>query len=209
MRVLQINYSDCQDGAARAAYRIHKALVDFGIDSHMCVLHHDTADERVNVGKTPSISSRVAQKLYRRWIGYTHRNWHTQNPIHHTFGQIGAGLVKEFNASDADVLNLHWISDMLSVKDIGRLRKPIVWTLHDMWAFCGGEHYAPDDAGARFRQGYRSDNRPSDERGPDLNCQTWNAKRRAWARQRFTIISPSHWLADCARHSVLDRKSVV
>ena len=109
----------------------------------------------------------------------------------------------EINASDSDVLNLHWVSSLLSVADIGRLSKPVVWTLHDMWAFCGGEHYAPDGGEARFREGYRADNRPPSERGPDLNRQTWETKRRAWARKRFTIVSPSRWLAECARGSVL------
>jgi glycosyltransferase involved in cell wall biosynthesis len=204
LKVLHISTGDSGGGAARAAYRIHRAQVEYGIDSRMRVLQRGTADKRVTVGMPSfSITSRVAQKLYRRWLGYTRRGWHTDNPILHTFGDIGAGLVKELNASDADILNLHWISGMLSVKDIGCLRKPIIWTLHDMWSFCGGEHYAPDDATARFRQGYRYDNRPLGERGPDLNRQTWEAKRRAWARQRFTIISPSRWLAACAQQSVL------
>ena len=129
--------------------------------------------------------------------------WSTDNPVLHSFGQISAGLVNELMADEAAVINLHWVSDILSIRDIGRLTKPVVWTLHDMWAFCGGEHFAPDDAAARFRLGYRADNRPMGERGPDLNRQTWEAKRRAWARQRFTIVSPSRWLADCARKSVL------
>jgi glycosyltransferase involved in cell wall biosynthesis len=177
--------------------------VEYGIDSGMRVLHRGTGDDRVDSGTPPPIAARLTQKLQRRWLSYSHKGWHTDNPILHTFGHLSAGLVDELNTCDADILNLHWISEMLSVKDIGRLKKPIVWTLHDMWAFCGGEHYAPDDAAARFRQGYRANNRPPGERGPDLNRQTWKAKRRAWARQCFTIICPSRWLADCARHSVL------
>jgi len=203
MKVLHVSIGDSGGGAARAAHRIHRALVEFGIDSRMRVPHRGTEDDRVIAGTPQTIIARLAQKMRRRWLSHTRRGWHTDNPILHTFGQIGAGLVDEINASDADVLNLHWISEMLSVADIGRLKKPIVWTLHDMWAFCGGEHYVPDDASARFRQGYRADNRPPGERGPDLNRQTWEAKRRAWARQGFTIVSPSLWLADCARQSVL------
>ena len=65
------------------------------------------------------------------------------------------------------------------------------------------EHYAPDDTTSRYRQGYSADNRHLSERGPDLNRQVWEAKRRAWARQRFTIVSPSRWLAACAQQSVL------
>ena len=83
------------------------------------------------------------------------------------------------------------------------LRKPLIWTFHDMWPFCGGEHYSSDLPSARFRQGYRSDNRPSLERGPDLNRKTWNLKKTWWRNQHFDIVCPSRWLAQCARESVL------
>lgn len=204
VKVIHLNTSDSIGGAARAAYRTHQAQLKSGIDSYMRVLYHGTADNRVTAGAP--VQSRTAQfleKLFQRWIAHSQKGWHTENPIIHTFGHESARLVDELNRSDADVLNLHWISGLLSVEDIGRLQKPIVWTLHDMWAFCGGEHYVSDDSAARFRVGYRTDNRPLYELGPDLNRRTWDAKCRAWARQRFTIVTPSRWLAECARQSLL------
>lgn len=210
LKILHVNTFDFEGGAARAAYRIHHALVESGVDSRMRVLNSGTGNDRVTAGIPPQrVVVHVAKDLYRRWLSHSRRYWHTDNPVLHTFGETGAGLVDELNACDADILNLHWISTMLSVVDIGRLRKPIIWTLHDMWPFCGGEHYAPDDDKARFREGYRPDNRPPGERGPDLNHQTWQTKSRAWARQRFTIVSPSEWLAGCARESILFAQSPV
>ena len=204
MRILHVSHADSGGGAARAAYRIHRALVDNGIDSRMRVLHVGSGDPTVSSGRPrPVILRRVHDKVYQRLLARSQRGWCTDNPILHTFGQTGAGLVDELNNNDADILHLHWVAGMLSVADIGRLRKPMVWTLHDMWAFCGGEHYAPEESQARFRVGYRADNRPDGERGPDLNRKTWMAKRRAWANQHFTVVSPSHWLADCARDSAL------
>lgn len=204
MKITIVNTNADGGGASRAANRLHHALLDFGIDSHMRVLHGAMVDNRVKCGGWPySIADKVMSKLHRRWIAQTQRGWHTDNSTIHTFGEIGGKLIDELNAGDADVLNLHWISTMLSIKDIGRLTKPIVWTLHDMWAFCGGEHYAPDESSARFRSGYRPDNRPKGEGGPDLNRRAWVAKRLAWSGKKFTIVSPSRWLADCARQSVI------
>jgi glycosyltransferase involved in cell wall biosynthesis len=203
-RVLHISTHDAYGGAARSAQRIHRALADSGLASRMRVLHRATSDESVRGGEArQSINARIVNKLRDSWRSMRQRGWYTDNPVLHSFGQVSAGLVNELIADEATVINLHWVSEMLSIRDIGRLNKPVVWTLHDMWAFCGGEHFAPDDAAARFRVGYRADNRPLGERGPDLNRRTWDAKRRAWANQRFTIVSPSHWLADCARQSVL------
>lgn len=209
MKIIHLNHSDNFGGAARAAYRIHCALLVNDVESRMRVLHGGTGDASVQVCPAKPIAKRVWDNLHQRLEAHRHRGWQTENRILHSFGRASAHLVEELNNSDADILHLHWVSGMLSVADIGRLRKPIVWTLHDMWAFCGAEHYAPDDAQARFRVGYLPNNRPNGERGPDLNRQTWEAKRRAWAHQRFTLISPSQWLADCVRGSALMGKHPV
>jgi glycosyltransferase involved in cell wall biosynthesis len=93
---------------------------------------------------------------------------------------------------------------MMSIEDIGRFSKPIVWTLHDMWAFSGTEHYIDDELTARWRTGYFAHNRPSNHRGLDVDSWVWHRKRRAW-QQPIHIVTPSQWLADCARTSCLMR----
>jgi glycosyltransferase involved in cell wall biosynthesis len=88
---------------------------------------------------------------------------------------------------------------MMSIADIGQLPQPVVWTLHDMWAFCGAEHYTNDH---RWQEGYWQHNRPSYEGGFDLNRWTWDRKRKHW-RKPFQIVTPSQWLADCVSKSAL------
>ncbi|QNI57169.1 hypothetical protein SynBIOSU31_00256 [Synechococcus sp. BIOS-U3-1] len=125
---------------------------------------------------------------------------HTENPILHSPSLVPSGWPDRLNVSDADVVHLHWVqNEMLSITDIARIRKPIVWTLHDMWAFCGAEHYTTDH---RWRDGYRSDNRPDHESGFDLNRTTWQRKRKHW-RRPLQIVCPSQWLADCVHASAL------
>ena len=126
----------------------------------------------------------------------------TGNPIIHSPAILPSQWVKRINTSDADIVHLHWVQgEMLSIADIGRIQKPIVWTLHDMWAFCGAEHLAWDD---RWRDGYRRDNRPLHESGFDLNRWTWQRKRKHWD-QSMHIVTPSQWLGDCVRESALMR----
>jgi glycosyltransferase involved in cell wall biosynthesis len=113
------------------------------------------------------------------------------------------GLGPELNQSPADILNLHWLgSDTLSIKEIGNLSKPVVWLLHDMYAFCGAEHYAEDQPDSRFRTGYLRANAPEDERLYDLSRRVWERKRKHW-RERIHIVCPSRWLARCAVESAL------
>ena len=116
------------------------------------------------------------------------------------FGTLSA---REINASDADVVNLHWVTDgFLSVDEIGRITKPVVWSLYDMWPFAGTEHYGADTPDARWRTGYTKANRPADESGLDLDRITWEAKRRSWVRPMH-VVPASTWLADSVRASAL------
>ena len=204
MKVWQLSADDFSGGAQRAAYRLHSALLQASTDSVMRVLNHQTANDRVIAGRAPrSLKQKIEARLARLWREQQVRQFKTDNLVMHSFGGQGAGLVNELNQSDADVLNLHWVTQLLSIDDIAHLNKPLVWTFHDMWAFCGGEHVVSDQADSRFRLGYRSDNRPLGESGPDLNRQAWEAKRRVWANQQFTIVTPSNWMAKCASESVL------
>ena len=126
----------------------------------------------------------------------------TGNSIIHSPAILPSGRVDDLNNSDADVLHMHWVQgEMLSIAEIGRLRKPVIWTLHDMWAFCGAEHYTDE---FRWREGYRKNNRPSYENGFDLNRWTWQRKLKHWQRPMH-IVTPSHWLAKCVRESALMR----
>jgi hypothetical protein len=45
-----VNTFDIQGGAARAAYRLHRALLDFGIDSQMLV-QSKTSDDATVAGR--------------------------------------------------------------------------------------------------------------------------------------------------------------
>ena len=196
--IYSLNHSDINGGAARAAYRIHQALRDSGIDSRMLVNVASSGDWTVQgpSNKFTKVIGRVRPQLatpFRKLL-------QTGNPIIHSPAVVPSRWPELINSSDAELVHLHWLQgEMLSIADIARIRKPIVWTLHDMWPFCGAEHYTTD---YRWRDGYLSDNRPDHESGFDLNRSTWLRKRRHW-RRPMQIVCPSHWLADCARSSAL------
>jgi len=206
MKILHLSTDDFSGGASRAAYRLHMALLQNGMDSTMRVLSHQTANDKVIAGRGPrTFTEKVKGRINKKLREFSERNWKTDNLIIHSFGQVSAGIVDEINSSDVDVVNLHWIINLLSIEDIGKINKPIVWTLHDMWAFCGGEHYANDDETSRFKVGYLPDNRPSGESGPDLNRKSWESKKKHWTNQQFNIVTPGHWMARCAKESVVFR----
>lgn len=198
--VLQLNHSDINGGAARAAYRIHHCLRDAGIDSRMWVNKASAGDWTVE--GPISLLEKVMAAVRARLGAQLTRVLKTGNPIIHSPQILGSRWVERINASDADIVHLHWVqNEMLSIADIGRINKPIVWTLHDMWSFCGAEHYTDDQ---RYREGYSVKNRPYHESGFDLNRWAWMRKLKAW-NQPMYIVTPSRWLAECMKQSVLMR----
>lgn len=199
MKILQLSHSDISGGAARAAYRIHHALRQVGLDSRMWVDSAAASDWTV---QGPGSKLRKALARIRPTLGGLPFKplFKTGNPILHSPAILSSGRASALNASDADSLHLHWIQgEMLSIAELGRLGKPVVWTLHDMWAFCGAEHYTEE---FRWREGYRKDNRPAYEQGFDLNRWTWQRKRKYWQRPMH-MVTPSRWLAQCVRESAL------
>ena len=210
MKVLQVSTDDDSGGASRSAYRLHQALTEQSVDGWMRVLRHETANSRVRDGRpTRTLQKKILDRLIKKSREFSNRKWHTDNPILHSFGQTSAGLLSEINQNPAQIVNLHWVTDLLSINDIGAICKPLVWTVHDMWPFCGGEHSTPDTADARFRTGYFESNRPSTERGPDLNRKAWDKKKSAWHQKAMTFVAPSQWMSRCIGESALFKNAPI
>lgn len=137
-----------------------------------------------------------------------HQTWRLQSSPNRAWRSpavFGALSARQINASDADVVHLHWVTDgFLSVRQIGRITKPIVWSLVDMWPFSGTEHYGSDTLDARWRTGYTRMNRPAADGGIDLDRLTWNRKRRDWT-QPMTIVASNGWMHDRVAASALFR----
>ncbi len=202
MKILHVSVST-DGGAGRAALRLHDGLRCRGSDSHFTAMHPYIGE---NVVLRPlSRQQRFAQytKLVAsKLITLLQRT--PTNQVIHSPGLFPSGLGRWINASDFDIVNLHWVGwNMLSVKEIGRIDKPIVWTMHDMWPFMGAEHYDDLEHPGRWKMPYTAANRPPTYRGMDIDRYTWARKARYWNDKRFYLVAPSRWLAQCAKDSAL------
>jgi len=206
MKVVHVCASDIIGGAARATFRLHQSFRGLeDVDSSMLVRGRASDDEKVKI-YIPQLFSwrhhfnisilRRAQDVY--WSRFV-----TSNQVMHSRADIRTGLLLALNNHPCDLIHLHWLGpNTLSIEEIGQINKPVVWTLHDMWPFCGAEHYAPDGPDARFRHGYRADNRTEGETGPDMNKSVWVRKKKAW-KHPMTLVCPSRWMVECARGGAL------
>jgi len=133
--------------------------------------------------------------------------WHLQRsrvPSWRSPAKFGSLSAADIDASDADVVNLHWVTDgFLSIEQISQITKPIVWSLYDMWPFCGTEHYGVDGLQDRWRNGYTTGNRPPSDKGFDLDRWTWQRKAELWSP--MNVVPASWWLSDAVGSSALMR----
>jgi glycosyltransferase involved in cell wall biosynthesis len=206
MKIAQLNTYDIQGGAARAAYRLHKGLLLLGQDSILLSKYRVSNDPSVKQIRPVSQPDPVPQlSLATIQSQYINAN---RTPLSNTLFSLpypGVDLSQLQPVTEAEVINLHWVADFQSpttLKKLFELGKPVVWTLHDMWAFTGGCHYS---AGCdRYQQDCHACPQLIDDPF-DLAAVLLKDKLECFAGANLTIVAPSRWLADCAKQSQLFR----
>lgn len=212
LRVVHVSALDVAGGAARAAYRSHHALLSAGVDSHMLVQDGRSHEPRVHApegllararGRYLNVRlDRLPTRLYR------HRDGQVFHPGWFGAGPGATGVPARLAALSPQVAHLHWVCNgFLRVEELSRLGVPLVWTLHDMWPFTGGCHYAGACDGFTQRCGHC----PMLGSGLawDLSRLGHYRRQRAYKRAHITLLSPSRWLAQQAHKSPLFRDARV
>lgn len=209
MKILHLNTHDILGGAARAAGRIHLALLASGVDSRMLV--------QIKSGDDPAVSgpdSRLA-----RGLGYARPyldKLGVYGPLKNEKAYFHPARVPFFNLHrkiakvDPDIVNLHWVAGgFFRIEDLRRIRKPIVWTMHDMWPFTGGCHY--DEGCHKFHTGCESCPLLRSIKKNDLSARVFKRKQEVYGRlENMTMVGISRWLCRAARQSpLLEKKRVV
>lgn len=203
MNILHITESDNYGGAARASYRIHQSLLQVGLESLFRVAKKYTNDHTVSDWYNQTFFDLIKERTHKRSLIKLKKSWKPFLKEYYCLGDYGLNIVDEINKSDVDIVHLQFLNNILSIKDIGKINKPIVWTMHDMWPFCGAEHYTYDHQDARFKVGYTKQNVPKEDIGPDYCKIAWDKKIKYWKNKSFHIVGTSRWLEEQVKSSVL------
>ncbi len=217
MKVLHLNYTDSGGGSAIASLNLVEAQNKNGIEAKLGVIKKKTNFHfvisllkkrnffvKLLNGVVYTIQYALSYiKVYN--FDFPCLFFKTTNSILHSKNNKTLIDVNWINNSDFDIIHLHWINaDMISIKDIAKIKKPIIWTMHDSWPFCGAEHHPNvlenDD---RYRMGYYKYNKPKSSKGIDLCRNVWNKKKKYLQKKDIVFISPSTWERDCLKQSKL------
>lgn len=200
LRVLLVAVKDLAGGAHRSAFRLHKALRAAGVDSIMAVREKASSDTHVYQ------VSAAEMGWPRRGRGFIDRLpasclVNKDEPI--SLGLQSMHLDRVIDRLKPDVVHLHWVNGgMVGIAAAAKAKRPVIWTLHDMWAFTGGCHYAGPCTEFRASCG----SCPKVKPWPVVRSVShWvhARKLRLWGGQRLNAIAPSQWMATAARESSL------
>lgn len=201
LKVLHVNFSDLNGGAAIGVNRLHNALIKMGIDSKVLVAEKLSQDLNI-IGPTNTFEIIISQ-LKISLSRFLKRNLiKTDNKETFSFNFFNTNILKKINKINADIVHIHWIgNEMLSISQLKKINKPVVWTFWDMWPYCGAEHHSYDN---RYIDGYNKSNRPKNERGLDLNRFIWNYKKKKLDFD-FAIIAISKSIFQMIKQSKLHK----
>ncbi|KOP39489.1 glycosyl transferase family 1 [Flavobacterium sp. WLB] len=205
MKIIIVNSYDNVGGAARAAYRLHKSLLSKGIDSNM-IVQRKLGDDYTVQSFPNSLFQELLAKVKHILDQLPLRFYKNKTKILFSPSWLGFNnVVDRINSANPDIVHLHWICNgMFKVEDLARIKAPIIWTLHDNWAFTGGCHIMWDcekyteNCGTCPRLGSTKEN--------DLSRDVFKRKEKTYKKMPNMVINGlSEWITNCARKSTLFR----
>lgn len=156
MKVLHIS-THLTGGAALAALRLSQVLIDNGVDTRVLTLDNEIGKKHT-VRYKPLLDYRQPQKLakviksilYKLNIGLG-RYWRMHDEARKGHECQYTYPVSPYRVENhplvkwADVIHLHFCDDFINYPTFfKKVKKPIVWTLHDIGIGYGGFHYKND-----------------------------------------------------------------
>jgi glycosyltransferase involved in cell wall biosynthesis len=183
MKVLHLTYSDHFGGANIAAYRLHKCL-ESKISSRMLVYNKKKNEKNI----IKFIDKKIISIKFKNYL-IKFLDLLFKNNLSNSYNIFNSGIIDDINKLESDIVHMHWVNnELISIEEISKINKPIVWTFHDMWPMCGTEHYTKT---SRYISGYSHKNK--NFLGFDFEKYIWNLKKKYFSKKLF-VITPSLWM---------------
>ncbi|WP_391202996.1 glycosyltransferase [Psychrobacillus sp. L4] len=201
MKVIQIN-SVCGIGSTgRIATDIHNILIEQGHESY------------ISYGRDNPKNCDTAIKIGTKYDNYTHVAL-TRIYDKHGFGSKKATMefikkVEEFNPDVIHLHNIHgyYINIELLFDYLKKANKPIIWTLHDCWAFTGHCTHFDYTGCKKWKTGCsdcpEKNSYPASAFIDNSKVNYFKKKDIFNGVKNLTIITPSKWLANLVQESYL------
>lgn len=195
LKIGYLSFCDNKGGAARGAMRLHQGFLAKGIDSRLIVRRKYSEDASVVQYNVPLTEKQ--QKFNTFLASDIYPKLRAQSDTYASFNLRYTGIDEFINAQNFDLIIMHWIGgDTISIKELARIKVPIIWRLADEWAFNGSLHYTNQDQG--WKDGYQKESLLT-----DANAFVWNRKLKHWKNFNCHFVCGSTWLTNQVKKSWL------
>jgi glycosyltransferase involved in cell wall biosynthesis len=203
MNVLHLVAGRLDRGAARGAYWLHRALVEIGVDSTILTNSRDDLGDDTVISANRSVFSRASFGLRYKASRLPIEAYRHRQAVAFSTGLDGIDMTRHPAYGAADLVHLHWINSLVSVRSLGKVAKPVVWTLRDMWPFTGGCHHAMDCE--RYTDECGRCPQLDSHRERDLSRFVLRHKQ-ASVPANLRVVGISRWISERASRSALFRQ---
>ena len=202
MKILHVNYHQNQGGASVSVDRIFNSLKKNKIKSKLLV-NEKTKENKFVIDQFDNFIEKFFHKIKKLLAIYIKKLLGANNCYKDSISVFKSNLHKKINKIDADIINLHWIcNEMISIEEIKKINKPIVWTIVDMWPFSGSSHYTKNNF-------YQFTNKKFNKK-KKFNIENWVLKRKIKNfHNKIVIICISKWLTKLAKKSFVFKNNII
>lgn len=202
MKILLVSSQDINSGAGRAAYRLCKALEQERIDVKLLVRSKFATDWNI-IGPTSRLDKIIAIMLpfldmFIFNIFYSKRKGVFSSSL---FGSkfVWSTLIKH----NPDLVHLHWVNaGTFKLSDLHKIKKDVVWTMHDEWLYTGACHVA--NGCEKYVNNCQSCPELKSNHKYDLSFFLHKRKKRIFKKdlqKSLTIVGLSNWIIQRAQKS--------
>ncbi len=198
------------ESAGRVALRLQKAFASVNVESGIVSLQHSIQGGAgvKYLGAWARIVSRIEDKIQAYLTRKSDKRLGS-----FSYPVLGNNLAKLEEIKNTDVIYIHWalkgMMNFRSMEQLARLNKPVVIFLHDMWNITGGCHHSFSCEKYKTEGCNNCPMFPADKKN-DLSAKEFRKKLRLYSKyNNLFFVSPSKWLYDCAKESLLTKNKPV
>ncbi len=211
INVLHIAAGDLNQGAARGAYCLHKGLMLNGVNSFILNNGNLIGEEYENVVNINEFSyfSRKINFIRSRLDIYFKKIYRNSRNEIFSSGLFGYNFLGHKLYKQADIIHFHWINGgLVNLKLLNNIKKPIIWTIRDMWPFTGGCHYSLNCD--RYLSSCGNCFFLNSGKEKDLSTYLFNRKKQIIENKPIQIVGISNWISEqVSKSKILGNKNIL
>lgn len=208
MRILQINQNYNFGSTGKIMKEINDTICAQGHEGYMLCAYANGNDQHLFVmEKLPTGIAVRKNILFQNFSGLTgYTSWIKTHKA-----------IRWIDTVNPDIIHLHnihgdWINIKMLFEYLNSIQKPLVWTLHDCWAFTGRCSHFENIGCNKWKSCCY--NCPDKHVYPatyffDFSKKIWHDKKNLFTVSNNTyIVTPSQWLAEYVRMSFLGKYNI-